>query len=327
MDRFAEDVVDRALAGEKLADEELEPLFALDPLGAEAAHVIWAAEYLTRRASVNCGQVYVQIGVDMLPCPIDCAFCSLARRNASPSRLAADRESQIVPVERIVEYARVFDDAGAHLISLMATAALPFEHYLGVLEAVRSAVSDDQVLMANAGDMTFEQAERLKDVGVQLVYHANRLGEGEITGVEPTMRMKTIANIKETGLGFMTAVEPVCASTPVSLVLGKMREIAALRPYCSGVGCLHAVPHTAMADVAPLSRPAARLYAAIMRLLVGESVPFGAGGGNVLWVDAGTNPRGRDLSRDLDFLKRDVARQRSVLEGKGWDVPKRPIYR
>lgn len=327
MERFVEDAVDRALAGERLSDDALEPLFALDPLGAEAAHVIWTAEHLARRVSGNRGQVYAQIGVDMLPCPVDCAFCSLARCNASPLRLAEGRESQIVPLEQIVEYARAFDDAGVHLISLMATAAMPFERYLEVVEAVRTAVADDQVIMANAGDMSFEQMRRLKDAGVKFAYHANRLGEGEITGVAPGVRMKTIANIKEAGLGFMTAVEPACASTPAVQLLAKMREIESLHPYCSGVGCLHAVPGTAMADVEPLSKSSARLYAAIMRLLVGESVPFGTGGGSVLWVDAGTNPRGRDLSRDLAYLKRDVARQCSALKARGWDVPARPIYR
>lgn len=69
------------------------------------------------------------------------------------------------------------------------------------------------------------------------------------------------------------------------------------------------------------------MLVSVMRLLVGEDIPFGTGGANVLWADAGTNPRGRDLACGPDFLRRDVARLRKELSGNGWDAPERPIYR
>lgn len=327
MEHWVEDLCERALAGKTPANDELLRLFALETHSAEAAHVCWAAETIARRASGNRAQVYAQIGVDMLYCPMDCAFCTLARRNAPDCVLQSDPEELIVPTEEIVGYARVFDDAGVHLISLMATAALPFERYLDIVKAVRAVICDDQVIMVNAGDMSLEQAKRLKDAGAQMAYHAHRLGEGEITRIPAKTRLRTIANIREAGLGFMTAVEPVHAATTADHMLARMHEVAGQHPYCSGVGSLHAVPGTAMADAKPVSKARLKLLASIMRLLVGEDIPFGTGGGNVLWADAGTNPRGRDLSCDPDYLRRDVARLRKELQSMKWDVPARPIYR
>ena len=62
-----------------------------------------------------------------------------------------------------------------------------------------------------------------------------------------------------------------------------------------------------------------------MRLMAGDAIPFGAGGGNVVWVDAGTNPRARDLPVDERSLRRDVARRRKELAGREWRIPDRPL--
>lgn len=326
MQDWVEAAVGDALRGKSPADEVLLHLLELDEDSAQAAHVCWAAQRIARKASGNRAQIYAQIGVDMLPCPMDCGFCTLAHCNASDEVLARSKEQLIVPTRQIVDYARVFDNANVHLISLMATAALPFERYLAIVAAVRDAVHDDQVIMINAGDMSLEQLQRLKEAGAQMAYHAHRLGEGEITRIPSERRLQTIGNIKEAGLGLMTAVEPVHTVTSAAQILDRMHEVALQRPYCSGVGGLHAVPGTAMQDAKPVSRRRLRLLASVMRLLVGESIPFGTGGANVLWADAGTNPRGRDLACDPDFLRRDVARLRKELAGEGWEVPVRPIY-
>ena len=327
MDASVEQVVARAVAGETPTDEELLPLFDLPTHSAEAAHVKWGAEQIARRASNNTGVVYSQIGVDMLPCPMDCGFCTLARRNASADVLAADVEELIVPIDQIVTYARAFDQANVHLISLMATAALPFERYLEIVSAVRDAVQDDQVILANYGDMTLEQAKRLKSAGADLAYHAHRLGEGEVTRIAPERRLQTLTNIRDAGLGVMCGCEPLREGVPHDLILSRMHEALSFDPYCCGVSGLHAVPGTAMADEVPLSRIRLQLYGAIMRLLAGDKLPFGCGGLNSPWADAGTNPRGRDLPTDPDYLRRDVRRLRKELRGREWTVPDRPTYR
>lgn len=319
LDKSVESIVDRAIEGESPCRDEMLMLMGIDVESAEAAYVRWGAEVLGRRASGGVGQIYAQIGLDATPCPENCAFCSLAACNNSSKGRAE------VPDDEITHYAGVFDEAGVHLISLMATAAFDFGHFLQVVTAVRNVVGDDMPLMANIGDVTSEQAHRLKEAGVQAFYHAHRLGEGVITDIAPEKRLATIAAVREADLELMTAVEPVYRGIPREDIAERMLEAISQKPYCSGVGVLTAVPGTAMEREEPYTRREASYFACIMRLAAGTSIPFGTGCGNVVWTDAGANPRGRDLSTDPDFLRRDVRRLRKELARDGWDVPARPL--
>lgn len=321
LDRDVERIVDDAVAGTLIGDDEALLLMGFPASSPEAAYLRWGAGVLGREASSNTGQIYAQIGLDATPCPENCAFCSLAAVNAREKGRAE------VDDDLVAEYAHVFDEAGVHLISLMATAAYGFEHFLKVVAAVRSAVGDDMPIMANIGDIDQSQVRELKAVGVQSFYHANRLNEGVITGIDPSVRLATIAAVQEAGLALMTAVEPVYEGVSQRDIVTRMREVVEMRPYCSGVGALTVVPGTKMADCVPATRRQASHLACIMRLMAGTSIPFGTGCGNVVWADAGTNPRGRDLSCDPDFLRRDVARLRKELQREEWDVPARPLPR
>lgn len=319
LDKSVESIVDRAIEGESPCRDEMLMLMGIDVESAEAAYVRWGAEVLGRRASGGVGQIYAQIGLDATPCPENCAFCSLAARNNSSKGRAE------VPDDEVTHYASVFDEAGVHLISLMATAAYNFEHFLRIVATVRGAIANDMPLMANIGDITFNQAQQLKAAGIQAIYHAHRLGEGTITGIAPERRLATIASAQKAGLALMTAVEPIYQGIPLEDIADRMLEVISQKPYCSGVGVLTAVPGTTMANETPYTRRQAAYFASIMRLAAGTSIPFGTGCGNVVWTDAGANPRGRDLSTDPDFLRRDVRRLRKELARDGWDVPARPL--
>ncbi|MDO4289652.1 MAG: hypothetical protein Q4C41_00285 [Eggerthellaceae bacterium] len=321
MDARVMSLVEGALEGRTIAPDDALFLLGFAADSAEAAHVCWAADALARRASHNTAQIYAQIGLDATPCPENCAFCALAARNAA--QRGHERGRAEVPDSEVVDYARVFDEAGVHLVSLMATAAYDFEHFLDVARKVRAAVAPDLVIMANIGDIDAAQACALADAGVQMAYHANRIGEGVITDIAPERRLRTLAAIKEAGLAVMSGVEPVHAGTNPRDVVSKMYEVIALEPYCAGVVALTAVEGTDMGDCTPISRKRALFMASIMRLAAGTSIPFGTGGRNAVWTDSGTNPRGRNLSTNPDFLRRDVARLRKELRGQEWHVPER----
>ncbi len=320
IDTGIEDIVDRAVGGEKIPPAELLSLFDIDTLAPEVALVRWAARTITARACDNTGQIYAQIGIDALPCPANCDFCAFAA-----ARSAGVSLDSIVPLEKVAEYARIFDDAGVHLISLMSTAALPFGRMRDTVRAVRESVRDDMPILVNTGDLSVGQARELKAAGAQAAYHAHRIGEGEITHISPDTRRATIAHITEAGLKLMNAVEPVYAEVDPEVILDRMAEAASEHPYCSGVGTLTNVAGTPMEHVRSLTRARTAYYAGIFRLMVGTDIPFGTGGGNVMWVDAGTNPRDRDLPVNAQGLNRDVERVRKELLGKEWNVPARPL--
>lgn len=317
IDRTVEQLVDATLQGRTLNLEQARQLLALDEDSAEAAYIRWAAERIGRQASGNRGQVYAQIGIDARPCPGACAFCSFSAGNGE---FSGDAD---VPLDEIVGYARTFDEAGVHLISLMSTAAYPFDRYLEVVSAVRSAVADDMPIMANTRDLNEEEAHALKDAGAQVLYHAKRLGEGSDTNIAPERRIRTIAAARNAGLTIMSAVGPVSARSSIRAIAAGIFEVIGFHPYCSGVGILSNVEGTAFAHVPSVSRARGAFLAAVMRLCAGTSIPFGTGCGNVVWTDAGTNPRGRQTPTDPEILMRDVARLRRELKGRGWDVPAR----
>ena len=321
IDRHIEALAFDAVAGAKIAPDQLEPLFALDEDGAEAALILWAAQAIGRATSNNTGQVYAQIGLDALPCPMDCQFCSLSRMAAGDTSYG----DAIVPLDEVVRLASSFDRAGVHLISLMATAALPYKRILEAVRAVREAVSADMPIMINMGDMSLAQAIALKEAGAQVAYHALRLGEGTLTRIRPETRLATIEHIRKAGLALMTAVEPIHAGYTPAELLESMQLAASLHPYCSGVDPLTPVAGTPLAQQETITRKRAALYAAIFRLMVGTDIPFGTGSGNVVWVDAGTNPRGRSLPSEDDHLARYVALQKKALISQNWHVPERPL--
>ena len=319
IDRDVERIVDDAVAGKLATRDDLLFLMRFTADSPEAAYVRWGSEAIGRKASRNTAKIYAQIGLDATPCPENCAFCTLSARNSTTEGRAE------VPDADIVEYARIFDEAGVHLISLMATAAYEFDHFLRVASSVRKAISPDMPIMANIGDIADDQARQLKDAGVQVFYHANRLGEGTITGIPPARRMETIEAAQKAGLALMSAVEPVYEGVPDEDIADKMLEVIGFRPICTGVGVLTAVPGTEMGNAKPISRRRGMFLASIMRLAAGTSIPNGCGCGNAVWTDAGTNPRGRNLSTDPDFLRRDVKRLRKQLIRDEWIVPAGPL--
>lgn len=319
IDRSVEALVDRAIAGTPPSKREAVALLTTDASSPEAAYIRWGAELIGREASHGTGQIYAQLGIDANSCPENCAFCALA---ASSSTQKGPAE---VPIDTIVACASTFDRAGVHLISLMSTAGFDFNRFLAIVQAVRESVSPDMPLMANIGDIDVSQARALATAGVQAAYHAHRLGEGTITSIDPARRKATFTALKTAGLKLMTAVEPVHAASDPQEIAERMFEAIALSPYCSGVGTLTTVPGTAMESCVPLSRKHGTLLSAVMRLIAGRGIPFGTGCGNVMWTDAGTNPRGRNLSADPDWLLRDVNRLRKELVGREWSVPNRPL--
>lgn len=358
MDERAMDIADKAAAGERPAHEDVLYLLDFDAHSPEAAYVEVRAREMALRAAGGRGFVYAQIGVDANPCPENCLFCSFAAVNteaggaddaAGNSRHSGNQEGKPgearsqgdagdggwggspesafweVPLDRIVSYASLFDKEGVHLISLMATAGLPFSRYLEMVAAVRAAVSADMPIMANAADMTYEQAYALKEAGAQAVYHAIRLGEGELTDISPDRRRETIVAARKAGLALMTGIEPLWDGASHEEIASRMEEVATLSSFCTGACSLIAAKGTEMADCVPATRARVRYVGAITRLVVGESVPVGGAGG-IAWVDAGCDPRARKLGLEPEWLRREVARARGLLEADEWHVPARPVW-
>lgn len=307
-------IADDALAGKAPSRDDMVYLLRFDAYSVEAAYVCARARELGMRACGGRGFVYAQIGVDSTACPENCRFCSFAAVNTDPETYDASQVE--VPIGRIVHYAKLFADAGVDLISLMATAGLDFNRYLDMVRAVRASVPPDTAIMANTGDLTFEQARELAAAGATAAYHALRLGEGEITDIRPIDRRRTMRFLHAAGLDLMTGVEPVWAKIDPLVLSERICDIPEYDPFCVGACSYTEVEGAPMGSRKPALTGFVRYVGALVRLACGESVPVGGIGG-VAWVDAGCDPRNRGYGEDDATLRKKVAaaRRRLTLDG------------
>ena len=315
MDTRVAELIEVAASDGVLTQEDVVYLLGFDECSEEARAMIDSARKIGFKAADGRGYIFAQIGVDALPCPENCVFCSFAACNST-----REHRDAIVPTEQIVAHAQVFADAGVDLISLMATAALPFERYLEIIEAVRATIGIASPLMANVGDLSAEEASTLAERGVECAYHALRLGEGRLTAIAPEQRLQTLDHIKEAGLKLMCGVEPLWENAPLddlSRLIMLQRE---LRPFATGACPLTISEGMALeSGEVPASRERVRQVAAITRLVCGTTVPIGGVGG-VAWVDAGTDPRNRGYGSSPEHLKGQVAKKRELLRRDGWRI-------
>ena len=323
IDNRAMEIADAAVAGHAPSRDDVLYLLTFHHHSPEAAYVAVRAREIAIAAGGSTGLVHAQIGVDAWPCPENCRFCSFAASNAQAAKGCDINDTFEVPIEHIVEAAQHFDEAGVSLISLMATAGLPFERYLEMVRAVRAAVSPGMPLMANVGDLSLDQARALKEAGMQAAYHARRVYEGQLTDIDPAARYETIRNIHDAGLALMTGVEPLYEAIDADELADRIMEIPGFDPYCTGACVLSSAKGTEMEDEVPSPQGKARLVGAIIRLVCGTRVPFGGTGG-AIWVDAGTDPRGRGYGHGREWVLSQVHKTKRSLRQDEWTVAEHP---
>jgi biotin synthase len=314
IDANVRQAVEAALANERLERDQIHRLYAVKPYSPEAYLMQWAAHRVLREASDGRGIIYAQLGIDAQPCAGNCGFCSFAIDSTD-----AWREARILDLDAILEFCEAFDEGGAHLISIMTTASYDFERYLKIIAAIRERINPAIMLLANIGDFDFVQAVALRQAGIDVVYHAVRVGEGKITALDPAQRFATLQAAKDAGLILMGGVEPIYADQDEDEVIDRMLEVASEKLICTGLGALRPVKGTPMADYRCLSAPRFNVLANLFRLLVGTRTPFG--GENSRWCDGGTNPRSNVMFPGKKTIATSIASLKADLESREWIVP------
>ena len=229
-----------------------------------------------------------QIGVDNLACPENCTYCAFAACNAKTAGTAMSGSELSAQLQALAA-------KNVDAVSLMGTAALPFEEYLHMVELARENLPQNIGVIVNYRDMTANEVSALKQAGATCVYHTVRIREGEITGIDPDLRRKTIEHVQNSGMHLMNGVEPVWEPFDEALaedVADRIVEAVAQKPHITGVCGLCAVKNSTFAGTPP-STERVQLVASVLRLAAGNTIPHGCIG-NIHWVDAGFNPRERD---------------------------------
>ncbi len=196
-------IIEKALARQELGEAELIALLALPRHHAHRYQAMAAANHLTRTLAPDEGIVAGQIGLNVEPCPVDCAFCSYAMSTT------CIEHGYVLTELQVRDKTRRFVQAGANFISLMATADFPWEDFYRLSKAARQEMPDDMMLSANVGDFGPEQARMMRQLGYGRVYHVVRLGEGIVTNATIEERIDSIKAAAAEGLEIAFCIEPV----------------------------------------------------------------------------------------------------------------------
>ena len=290
-----EEILKKSLEGISLSKDDISSLFRIPLFSEESAMILAASRRKSESASSGLAEVHAQVGLNIAPCPKNCAFCSFAAKNK------VFTESVEISADEAVTKAKQFETDGANAVFVMSTADYPFGKYLDISREMRKSLRQETILIANVGDFTREQARQLKDAGFSGIYHAVRLGEGRDTNISVSKRLTTFNNAREAGLSLGTCVEPVGNEHSVEELVEKTIITRDARPVYSGAARRIPIPGTSMAQYGIVSEARMAHILAVVRLSLSSDVPGNcthepnvigaAAGANLLWAEAGSNPR------------------------------------
>jgi biotin synthase len=321
------DILKKVADGTQLRKNEISSLFRIPLFTDESAIILAASRRRSESASNGMAEIHAQVGLNIAPCPKNCAFCSFALQNKVFS------EKIEIPVDEAIAKAKQFEADGANAIFVMSTADYPFKKYIDISWEIRKSLRSETVLVANVGDFTQEQARQLRDIGFSGIYHAVRLGEGRDTTISIKKRLTTFKNAKDAGLLLGTCVEPVGNEHSVEELVEKTIITRDAKPVYSGAARRIPIPNTKKAEFGIVSEAKMAHILAVVRLSVDYNVPGNcthepnvigaAAGANLLWAEAGSNPR--DTEKETEHKRgmtvKDCIR---ILEEAEWKVLQGP---
>ncbi|MCY2987104.1 MAG: radical SAM protein [Planctomycetota bacterium] len=288
-------IVNKAFEDGCLTNDEIAALFEVQLFSDESARIIAAGRRKAEQACSGLAEVHAQVGLNVAKCPMNCRFCSFAACNE-----VFAQESEL-SVEEAVARARQAEAEGANAVYLMITADYPLSRYLEVASEIRRSLRPETPLVANVGDFTLPQAQRLKQVGFVGIYHAVRLGEGRDTSIPVERRLQTMYHAREAGLLIGTCLEPIGPEHGMEELVAKTIITRDARPVYSGAARRIPIPGTAMGQLGIVSKARMAHLVAAVRLVLPRTVPgncthepdvYGAAAGaSLLWSEAGANPR------------------------------------
>jgi biotin synthase len=321
------DLIQKTQDGECLSHKELVYLLSMAPDCSESYLVMAEANRISKEVTGNQAEVHAQLALNLAPCPCNCAFCAFAQKNAVFS------EETRLTTEEAVAYAQQFEKDGANAIFVMTTARYPFGLFLEISQEIRRSLQPETVLIANVGDQSLANAQRIKEAGYAGVYHALRLREGIDTGLSMEERKESIRNFQEAGLKVGTCVEPVGPEHTSVELADMVAFTASFNPSYSGAARRIPIAGTEIAKRGTISELRMAQIVAITRLGMPRTVPGncthepctlgGLAGANLFWAEVGANPR--DTKEKTEEGRGETVETcRTLFHECGWNIYEGP---
>jgi biotin synthase len=290
-----DDLIKKSRDGLPFSRDELVQMLRYPPDSPEAYRIMAEANRISKELTGNRAEIHAQFALNLAPCSCDCAFCSFAKIN----NVFTDETR--ISVETAIAYARQFETDGANAIYVMTTAHYPFSAFIEISREIRRHLKPATIMIANVGDQSLENAQKVRDAGYAGVYHALRLREGKDTGIPPASRIKSMKNFQEAGLAVGTCVEPVGPEHSNEELAEAILFTASLNPAFSGAARRISIPGTAIAGRGMITELRMAQIVAVTRLGMPGTVKGncthepctlgGLAGANLFWAEVGANPR------------------------------------
>jgi len=203
MKDFIDGIKEKAMNDKDLTRDELLKLFGMDPNSEECKYMGESAREVSRVKANNKAKIGSSIGVDLHRCPMSCTFCSLGEKWE-----LFDKEYK-VSTEEILQIVRDTTKKGFYQFTMRTTEFFPLEELCDIARKIRAEFGQLVILNANTGELTLEEAKRLKEAGYNSAYHSLRLGEGKDTPIDPEVRKDTMRAIKGAGLRHACGLDPI----------------------------------------------------------------------------------------------------------------------
>lgn len=325
MDKQIGQIVTKVVDGGQITPEELRRLFSVPYLSEESFMIQYASRRISETVSQGKVEIHAQVGINAGPCPKNCQFCSFASKNEIFS------EAKVHTTEDIIEKCLLFEADGANAVYLMATATFKLADFLKLAKEVKAALKPETPLIANVGDFDIDGAKALRDAGFVGIYHALRLGEGSVTAIDPSLRLKTIDAANKAGLLIGTCLEPVGPEHTLDELVEKTILTREMKAVYSGAARRINLTASPLAAHGSMSYGKMAHILAAVRLATGYGMigncthePNGMGamaGANLFWAELGSNPRD---TKEQTVRGWTVQRTQIEVEEAGWQVLKGP---
>jgi biotin synthase len=289
------DAIKQSRDREPFSHEQLVDMLSLPPDSPESYLLMAEAKRISREVTGDRMEVHAQFALNLAPCPKNCMYCAFAAKNK-----VFRTSTKISPAEA-VDFAKRLEAENVGAVYMMATAHYDFAELLDVVAEVRDALSPDTVLVGNVGDQSLKSATKLRDAGMEGVYHALRLREGLDTGIDPGKRMRSLRNFREAGVVVGTCVEPVGPEHANEEIADKILFTGSINPGYSGAARRISIPGTDMAERGMISEMRMAQIVAVTRIGLPREVkgccthePYtlgAAAGASLFWAEIGANPR------------------------------------
>ncbi len=293
-------LVNDCLNDKVMARQDMIDLIDLDPASEEVAYLREKAHEVSREITGDTAFLWGAMGIDYTPCEMNCKFCTFGKA------WNIVEEDKFYSDDEIKEQMQEYLDADVHYIVLRTTEKYDVEKLREKVANFRKAFPGTYEFMLNIGDFDAETAQKLHESGVDGVYHALRLREGEDTDFNPEDRKATLQVVHDSPLQLISLVEPVGVEHSAEELADNFLSITKYGANISGIMARVPVKGTPLGDAYEMiSEERIAQLTAVFRLAGGRKTPdicthppskaVAKSGANVAVVETGAVPRDDQL--------------------------------